>query len=316
MVKFSWVVGFCWAALFVPVDPAFAQKRVEYNKGSAKDLEIPQCGQPLGTLSVRDGDGRAWLEYELGAPSTLLKVFVSRSNCFKLVDRGVGLSALQEEQALAAGGSLQGRSNVGGGQVKAADYVLIADIASGNQNAKGSTAGAVAGAVIGGPIGGLIGGFRSKRAEAQTVLTLMNVRTSEVEATTEGFASKKDIGFGVGGGAFGGGVLGAAGGGGYTNTEIGKVVTWAFLDAYRQMVTQLGLLSGDAAGDAPKESFVVRVDTADLRRSPSASSSVVRVLERGMVVYPTGAKEDLWWEVEDENGNAGWVDNTLLQQAG
>jgi len=244
----------------------------------------------------------------------LLKVFIQRSGCFKLVDRGVGLTALQEEQALAAGGDLQARSNVGAGQVKAADYVLIADIASGDTNSKGSAVGAVAGAFLGGAGGALLGGMRSKRAEAQTVLTLMNVRTSEVEATTEGFASKKDISFGGGGGGFAG-AFGAAGGGGYSDTEIGKVVTWAFLDGYRQMVTQLGLLSGEAAADAPKEAFVVRVDTAEMRRSPAASASLVRTLERGMLVYPTGGKEGIWWEVEDENENAGWVENDKLEQA-
>lgn len=297
-----------------PVHGAFAQKRVDYNKGSAKNLEIPTCSRSLGTVSIVDGDGRAWLQYELGAPSTLLKVFVQRSGCFKLVDRGAGLSAVQAEQALAAGGDLQRRSNVGAGQVKAADYVLVADIASGDTNAKGSAVGAVAGAFLGGAGGALLGGLRTKRAEAQTVLSLTNVRTSEVEATTEGFASKKDVSFGVGGGGFAG-AFGAAGGGGYSDTEIGKVVTWAFLDAYRQMVTQLGLLSGDAASAAPKEAFVVRVGSVALRRSPANSSGVVRTLESGMLVYPTGAKEGLWWEVEDENENVGWVENDKLEQA-
>lgn len=297
-----------------PTEGAFAQKRVEYNKGSAKDLEVPKCARSLGTVTIVDGDGRAWLQWELGAPSTLLKVFVQRSGCFKLVDRGAGLAATQAEQALAAGGDLQRRSNVGAGQIKAADYVLVADIATGDTNAKGSAAGAVAGALLGGVAGGLLGGMRTKRAEAQTVLSLTNVRTSEVEATTEGFASKKDVSFGVGGGGFAGG-FGVGLGGGYTDTEIGKVVTWAFLDAYRQMVSELGLLSDDAASAAPKEAFTVRVASVSLRRSPSNSSGVVRELEGGMLVYPTGAKEDIWWEVEDENENVGWVENDKLQQA-
>jgi len=33
----------------------------------------------------------------------------------------------------------------------------------------------------------------------------------------------------------------------------------------------------------------------------------VRSLEPGMVVYPTGDKVGLVWEVEDEHGNRGWV---------
>ena len=35
-------------------------------------------------------------------------------------------------------------------------------------------------------------------------------------------------------------------------------------------------------------------------------------LDAGMMLYPTGGKEDMWWEVEDENGNVGWVLNTKL----
>ncbi|MEX0645606.1 MAG: CsgG/HfaB family protein, partial [Parvularculaceae bacterium] len=256
-----------------------------------------------------DGEGQGWMRYNLGAPSVLIKAFIARSGCFTLLDRGAGLSALQKEQALASGGSLQKGSNIGAGQVKAADYVLVADIANTDSNAGGSAAGGIAGAVIGGRVGGLLGGVKMKRVEAQTVLTLMNVRTSEIQATAEGSASKKDIGFVAGGGyGFGGAV-----GGGYEDTEVGKVVTYAFLDAYRQIVGQLGGLADNASAAAPKEAFKVKVNTVTMRRSPSASSSAVRELEKGDMVYPSGAKEEMWWEVEDENGNVGWIENDKLK---
>ena len=299
----------CSAALAVCATPTVAQKRVDNNRGSTKDVAIPTCAEKIGTVSIVDGEGRGWTRYSLGAPSVLLKAFVQRSGCFGLVDRGAGMSALQREQALAAGGDLQRGSNVGAGQVKAADYVLIADIANTDSNAGGSAVGGVAGAVVGGRVGGLLGGIRSKRVEAQTVLTVMNVRTSEVSAAAEGSASKKDIGFVAGGGyGFGGAV-----GGGYEDTEVGKVVTYAFLDAYRQIVGQLGGMPTDAAAAAPKEAFKVRTKTVELKRSPSSSSSVVRELEKGDMVYPLGAKEEMWWEVEDENGNVGWIENDNLK---
>lgn len=291
--------------------PALAAKGVDNQRGSFKNEDVPKCEKSLGTVTITDGDGQGWRAYELGAPSSLLKVMVSRSGCFKLLDRGAGLAALEKEQALAAAGNLQKRSNVGGGQVKAADYVLIADIAAANSNSGGSAVGGVAGAVIGGRVGGLIGGVKTKRAEAQTVLTLMNVRTSEVQATAEGSASKKDVAFGAGGGYGWAGVAG----GGYENTEIGKVVTYAFIDAYRQIVGQLGGLPDDAAAAAPKQSFVVSASSVEMKRSPAASSSKVRSLEKGDIVYPTGAKEGMWWEVEDENGNVGWIENDKLKPA-
>lgn len=308
MAKTLWCAAAVAAAL---CGVAHAQKRVDNERGSTKNVEIPKCVKSLGSVSIVDGDGQGWTRYQLGAPSTLLKAFVSKSGCFKLVDRGAGLSALQKELELANGGNLQKKSNVGGGQVKAADYVLVADIANTDSNAGGSAVGGVAGAVIGGRLGGLVGGVKTKRVEAQTVLTVMNTRTTEVEATAEGSASKKDIGFAAGGGY---GFAGAVGGG-YEDTEVGKVVTYAFLDAYRQIVGQLGGLPEDAAAAAPKESFKVSVKSVELKRSPSASSSALRSLEKGDIVYPTGAKEDLWWEVEDENGNVGWVENPNLKPA-
>ena len=299
----------CSLVLVLSAQPVVAQKRVDNERGSTKNLEIPQCAKSIGTVSLTDGEGQGWTYYGLGAPSTLIKTFIARSGCFKMVDRGAGLAALQKEQALAAAGGLQRGSNVGGGQVKAADYVIVADVANADSNAGGGGVGGAVGGIVGGRLGGLLGGMKTKHVQAQTVLTVMNVRTSEVEATAEGSADKKDISFLAGGGwGFGGAV-----GGGYEDTDIGKVVTYAFLDAYRQIVGQLGGLSDDAGGDAPKEAFVVSVQSTKLRRSPSSSSSAVRSLQEGDLVYPTGGKEDLWWEVEDENGNVGWIENPDLR---
>lgn len=297
------------------LQPAAAQKRVDYERGSTNALEIPTCVSPIGTIAIENGtEYRGWLYYQLGEPEKLLKVFVQRSGCFKLVNRGRGLDATRREQDLSSGGDLQRGSNVGGGQIKAADYILIADIVGTDSNAGGSgVAGAIAGRAIGGRLGGLVGGVKTKRIEAQTVLEVMNARTTEGVAFAEGTASKKDISFGGGGWAgFGGAV-----GGGYEDTEVGKVVTYAFLDAYRDIVGQLGgdLAETSAAEAAPKETFAATKDGVKMHRSPSESGSVLRELEKKMIVYPTGAKDDLWWEVEDENGNVGWVLNTDLKPA-
>ncbi|MET0545613.1 MAG: CsgG/HfaB family protein [Caulobacterales bacterium] len=300
--------AFIMAAVALAVSgPAFA-KKVENEKGSTKNAEIPKCTKKLGSLSVIDGEGQGWLQYQLGAPSTLIKTFVQRSGCFSLVNRGAGMTALQKERELASGGQLQKGSNMGAGQVKAADYIIQADIATGNTDSGGSGIGAIGGAIIGNRLG--IGGFgiKNKKSEAQTVLSLMSVRTSEEQAY-EGFAKVSDLGFVVGGGwGFGGAV-----GGGYENTDIGKVVTLSFLDAYRTLVTDLGGLPENAAAAAPKEAFKVRASSVDMKRSPSASGTTVRTLESGQMVYPTGAKEGMWWEVTDENDNSGWVQNDKLE---
>ena len=232
---------------------------------------------------------------------------MQRSGCFGLVNRGAGMAAAQAERALAAGGDLQRGSNVGGGQVKAADYVIQADIATSNSNSGGSGFGAIAGGIIGSRLGVGAIGIKNKKSEAQTVLALMNVRTSE-EAAFEGFAKVSDLSFGLGGGwGFGGAV-----GGGYENTDIGKVVSLSFLDAYRKLVTELGWVPDNAAAAAPKQAYIVRSSVA-MKRSPSASGTTVRTLDSGQLLYPTGAKEGMWWEVADENDNTGWVMNDKLE---
>jgi hypothetical protein len=80
------------------------------------------------------------------------------------------------------------------------------------------------------------------------------------------------------------------------------------------MVTDLGLLTPGAVGTAeaaPAKTFTAQVAVA-MRASAAASGKVIRTLPAGAIVYPTGAKNGLWWEVADENDNVGWVLNTKL----
>ncbi|OGT59204.1 MAG: hypothetical protein A3E01_20505 [Gammaproteobacteria bacterium RIFCSPHIGHO2_12_FULL_63_22] len=308
-MKSSRLAAACAAAVAMGLSMS-AMAKVENTKGSTKTAEIPVCGKVLGTIALVDGDGQGWKAYQLGAPSTLLKTFISKSGCFKLVNRGAGMEAIQREQALAGEGNLQRGSNVGGGQIKSADWLLVADVAGQNQNSGGSAVGAIAGGMLGsrfGGLGALAGGIKTNKVEAQTVISLVNTRTSEEEYNIEGFAKKSDFSWGAGGFAGWAG----AGGGAYASTDVGKVVGLAFLDAYRQLVTQMGGLNADVVASAPRQSFVA-ISSAEMKRSPSKSSSTVRTLDSGMMVYPLGGKEDMWWEVEDENGNVGWVLNDKL----
>ncbi len=135
-------------------------------------------------------------------------MLVQRSGCFNIVDRGAGLDAAAQERNIGSGLGLQRGSNVGQGQIKAADYVLVAEIQGANSNVSGNAAGAVAGAVVGGALGGLLGGIKSRKSEANTVLSLTNVRTTETIAVEDGYAAKRDTSFAVGG-LFGAGAASA-----------------------------------------------------------------------------------------------------------
>jgi curli biogenesis system outer membrane secretion channel CsgG len=277
--------------------------------------DVPHCARKLGTVSVMDGDDPSgWTQFQLAGPQKLLKVLIQRSGCFNLVDRGSGLSAAQRERDISGGMGLQRGSNVGQGQIKAADYVLVAEVQAANRNSGGGALGAGLGGLIGGRFGGLAGGISSKKMEANTVLSLTNVRTTETIAVQDGYAAKNSVSFGgLGGGFFGGGGA-ALVGGGYDNTDIGRIVTLAFIQAYAKMVGDLGLVTPGAAGTAqaaPTRTFTAMGAVA-MRIGGAAGARVVRTLPAGAIVYPTGVKEGLWWQVADENDNVGWVLNTRL----
>jgi curli biogenesis system outer membrane secretion channel CsgG len=313
----NWVVSLA-TMIAISMPSYVAAKPPANSKGQALQeaavSDVPRCTRKLGTLSIADGDDPyGWTQYSLGPPAKLLKVLVQRSGCFNLVDRGAGLNAAQLERNIGGNLGLQRRSNVGQGQVKAADYVLVAEVQGANGNVSGGGA-AVAGAIIGGALGGLIGGIKTRKLEANTVLSLTNVRTTETIAVVDGYAIKKDTSFGAGG-VFGAGGFGAgAVGGGYENTDIGRIVTLSFIQAYSKMVNDLGLVRpGDegTAQAAPAKTFTAQIPVV-MRRTAVAGSTAIRTLPAGTIVYPTGNKAGLFWEVADENDNVGWVLNTKL----
>jgi curli biogenesis system outer membrane secretion channel CsgG len=292
------------ASAGLAVTDAYAQQAA-----ASTTPQVPRCTRNLGTLSIQNGvTYQGWRQYQLQPPDGLLRVVVQQSGCFTIVERGAGLDAAMRERDLAGGGQLQRGSNVGGGQVRAADYVLLADVVAQDNNSSGGGFGAALGGAVGGTLGGVIGGMGVRNQTAQTTLTLANVRTTESFAT-EGNARNRNFTWG-GVGFLGGG---GAGLGGYTDTEIGRVVTVAFIDAYTQMVSQLGVLDtgATAAAAAPQRTF--RTTQATPLRSRAGGGSVLRNLPSGATVYPSGEREGMWWRVTDENDNEGWVNNDFLE---
>jgi hypothetical protein len=283
---------------------------------SAEDTkrpEIPHCDRTLGAITIVDGDRKGWTVFDLQSPQKLLKLYVQRSGCFTLVDRGAGFDAAQQERDLSAQGTLQRRSNIGGGQVRAADYVLVAEVVASDRDTGGSTVGGIVGGLLGGPIGGVIGGgIQTRDMAAQAILSVTDVRTSETKAIEEGNAKKTDVSFALGAGAGGWGGFGGVVGGGYEDTEIGQVVSLAFLDAYSKLVTQLGALPANASAASPERAYRA-IHTTSMRRFPDGGAGVVRKIEPGMLLYPLGDRDGVWWKVEDQNGNQGWVKNTDLE---
>ncbi len=281
----------------------------------AKEAEtpMPTCDKKLGTLAVAEPENNWWAALNLESPEALIKVMVTECKCFTLLDRGKGLAAAQKERALASGGEMRVGSNVGKGQMKAADYVLVPDIVNKNSNSGGKKIGGMLGGVVGGKLGMVLGGVNLKSKTADVVLTLTDVRSTEVVATVQGHAKKTDLGWGAGAGAYFGGFV-AAGASSYANTEIGQVVAMAYLDALKKLVVEVKEASPDAKADNVAQS-VTMSKPGRLYTKPDLKSSVVRDLDAGTMLYPTGEKQGIWWRVSDELGNEGWVPSGVLALA-
>ena len=309
------------AAMLVASVPAAAQIKSKAGQEAektraAKVAELPVCTQPIGTLALAQPENtvRWWTDLGLSSPESLIRVYVQKSRCFRLVNRSNrGMAAMQTERALAASGETRRGGTFGKGQMVEADFTVIPDIVSSNNNKGGLNIGGLVGGFIPGGFGALASGINIKKRSANVVLNVVNNKSSE-EFVAEGQSKKSDLGWGGGGGLFSGGGLGAAGASGYDNTEIGQVVALAYLDAYTKLVNDLGGLQ-DAIGGQQAERAVVMKNAGRMFSGPSVTSKVLKPIDAGSMLYPTGKKQGGLWEVEDELGAKGWVSEVALAVA-
>jgi hypothetical protein len=291
---------------------------------AASDLE--RCDKPMGTMAVVEPQAHVLVglaRYKLGSPTGLIRLMVQQSNCFLVVERGVGMQNLMQERALAASGELRQGSNMGGGQMVTADFVLTPAVVFSENNA-GGVGGAV-GSLFGTGgrvIGALAGGLQFK--EAQTSMLLADARSSLQVAAAEGSAKKAD--FRLGGLLAGAGTAGALGG--YANTNEGKVVAASFADNYNGIVRSVrgnpslqrdvASLAEEAgkrtkAGAVFNEGDVLRPKLAAVKllAQPSEQSDAVAMLARGDEVIFLGKEQDGFLNVESAKGG-GWIKKVLV----
>lgn len=200
---------------------------------------LEKCASPLGTVALVEETSSDWYrafttEYRLGSTVPVLRLMIQQSNCFIVVERGRAMANMQGERALMAQGEMRSGSNMGRGQMVAADYSMTPEVlvsARGTSGMGGGLAGRLGGGL--GLLGAVAGGMRSN--EANTMLMLTDNRSGVQVSASQGNASNTD--FNAGAVLFGG--AGAGGVSGYTNTPQGKVVIAAFTDSYNQMVKAL-----------------------------------------------------------------------------
>ena len=292
---------------------------------SAQDKsKLVQCEKSMGTLAVVEPQNEiinALMRYKLSSPTSLIRMMAQQSHCFTVVERGAAMQNLMQERALSQQGQLQQGSNMGGGQMKTADFVLTPNVIFSEGNA-GGVGGVAAGLFKkASPIAGAIaGGLKFK--EAQTSILISDTRSGVQVAAAEGKAKKSDFSRGAIG--VGGGML--AGGGGYTNTNEGKVVAASFLDNFNKVVESMKndpeLAKAGASGTETVKAGISFQD-GDVLVPKIANVKLLGAAAEGSKVLATLAKTDeLVFLGEEKSGyvkvqgsaSEGWVKKTLVSK--
>jgi len=296
------------------------------SQGAASNLQ--KCDKPMATLAVAEPQDyvmQSLGQYGLQSPSGLIRLMIQQSGCFLVVERGLAMQNLQQERELANSGQLKQGSNMGGGQMVTADFVLTPSIVFSENNAGG--VGAALGGLFGHKnslIGGIVGGLKFK--EAQTSMLLADVRSGIQVAAAEGSTKKADLSLG---GFLGGG--GAAGGlGGYANTNEGKIIAAALMDNYNNIVNAVrgdpalnrgvGSLHEEAgkvatAGAVYNEGDVLtpKIKNVKVLSSPSDGGKVLATLPSGAELIFLGEEKSGYVKVQGPDSE-GWVKKILIKK--
>ena len=296
--------------------------------GSKAPEGLERCDNPMGAIAVVEPqtDIMAHLSrYRLQSPVGLIRMMIQQSNCFIVVERGVGMQNLMQERQLSQSGQTRAGSNMGGGQMVTADFVLTPSVVFSENNAGGVGAGVVGG-LFGRTAGAIAGGLKFK--EAQTSMLLADARSGVQVGSAEGSTKKADLRLGAG--LFGGG--GGAVGGGYGNTNEGKIIAAAFMDNYNQLVgavrndpslqRTVGSLKDEAAkggstkaGAVFNEGDVLSPKIANVAMYADASdkSKVIATLSRADELVVVGDEKDGYIKVQGGT-SAGWVKIILVSK--
>jgi hypothetical protein len=201
------------------------------SEGGNSSLE--RCDQALGTIGVVEDQNAGWYRtlqsYKLGSTVPVLRMMIQQSNCFVVVERGAAMQNMQMERQLQRSGEMREGSNMGAGQMVAADYTMNPSIQfSQNTGGMGGALGGLSRSL--GVLGAIAGGIKTN--EASTTLIMIDNRSGVQLAAAEGTAKNTD--FALFGASYGWAAGGAAGG--YSSTPEGKIIIAAFADSYNQLV--------------------------------------------------------------------------------
>jgi curli biogenesis system outer membrane secretion channel CsgG len=201
--------------------------------------ELMRCDAPVATMALVENPNGYTIQGGYNLPSSplpLVRLIAQQSGCFRVVDRSAGLHATVQEQELQDRGIIRKNTTVHKGNGYEAQYTITPSLTFSEQNA-GHEVGGILGMI---PVLNKFAGLADnvKLKEAQVALLLTDNETTEQVAAATGSVRVTDLGMA-------GLMLGRAGGAagaGWSNTNEGKVIAAAFLDAHNQLVTQLRML--------------------------------------------------------------------------
>jgi hypothetical protein len=308
-----------------------AQGAAGTNGASADSTQLVRCNQPMGAMAVvepQDYMMEALVSQQLQSPVGVIRMMIQQSNCFIVVERGKALQNMRQERSLSNTGMLRGSSNVGGGQMVAADFIMTPSIVFSNNDA-GGVGGGLAG-LLGGntgrTFGAILGSIQVK--EAQTSMLVVDARSGVQVAAAEGSAENADLNLA----GFLAGPSAAGGLGGYQNTAEGQVIVASLVDNYNNIVRvvrndpnlqrKVGTLANEAAqgGTTKAEAIyeegdvlVPKINNVRLMSSAAENADVIAALGRADEMIYMGQEDNGFVFVETGQGG-GWVKKVLIRR--
>jgi hypothetical protein len=259
-----------------------------------EDVQLTRCEASMGTIAVLDGDTQGWTEFDLGSPRALVNALAVESGCFTPHNAASGQPA-DFLMNVIAGSSEEVDQSIEVAKGAAVEGLVRSGAAS-------SVLGSVPGA---GALMGMFGGFGGKKKRVAAGIKLLSPASGLTIATGQGVVKKSSLGFG-GGYAWDAGASAA----GYGDSKKGKMLVEAFVMAFNQIAAQ-----GDIIASAPRMTPAVATEpqTATVAAAtamhalPSKDAAKVRDLRVGTTLTPTGNRDGLFIEVEDNFGTTAWV---------
>lgn len=254
-------------------------------------VQLNTCEETLGTIAIVEGDTQGWSEYGLGSPRELINNLALESGCFT-------------PHSMASGQPADFLMNVIAGDSEEVDRSIeVAKSAAMEGMLRSGAASSVLSKVpVGGALLGAFGGFGGKKKRVAAGIKLLSPMSGQTIVTGFGEVKKSSLSF-RGTNAWTAGANAA----GYGSNKKGKMLVEAFIIAFNDVSAQGAAIAAiPKAQPAAAASTRVAVD-AILRASPSADGDQVRTLRAGTELKPTGNREGLFIEVEDNYGTKGWV---------